>query len=87
MHPRTTESDNERIGMAQLKGSSGIKQIASNVVAIWRHRSKDRSKKSEAPKTVVTVLKCRADVGEEGSTVLEFDHGSCLYKEIEVNDE
>ena len=87
VHPRTTESDNERIGMAQLKGSSGIKQIASNVVAIWRHRSKDRSKKSETPKTVVTVLKCRADVGEEGSTVLEFDHGSCLYKEIEVNDE
>jgi twinkle protein len=84
VHPRTTESDNERIGMAQLKGSSGIKQIASNVLAIWRHRAKDRNKKDDTtPKAVVTVLKCRADVGEEGSTVLEFENGSCRYRDID----
>lgn len=81
VHPRGTEGDNQRIGMAHLKGSSGIKQIASNVLSVWRHRRADRATKG-SPKAIITVLKCRADVGDEGSTALEFDIDSCAYSEI-----
>ena len=83
VHPRNIENDGMKIQMAHLKGSSGIKQEAHNILSLWRKRKADRKKTGKDDNhTVVTVLKVRSEAGDEGRVVFDYDRASCFYREI-----
>ena len=76
MHPSNTETDDTIIQLHHLKGASAIKQLATTVISVHRHRPKDRS----APKknqdglliTYGYILKNR-NLGTECGLELGFD--------------
>lgn len=61
--------DNRIIQLSDLKGSSGLKQVADNVLSVWRPRKADRTGVSvEGVGTAnVYLLKVRSDYATEGS--------------------
>lgn len=78
VHPTKIETENRPIGLNDLKGSSGLKQIPDNVISIWRERGKDSQNE-----VVLDVLKCRDDSGNEGKVILSFDKESQRYEDPE----
>jgi twinkle protein len=80
VHPTKIESENRPIRLNDLKGSSGLKQVADNVISIWRPRDKDDLKRPKA-EIVLDVLKVRDDEGDEGKIILTFDKRSQSYSD------
>jgi len=79
-HPRQHSSsdekhrDNRIIQMSDLKGSSGLKQLADNIMSVWRPRKADRTGVMANGIGVANVymLKARSDFAVEGSTAFKF---------------
>ena len=78
-HPSKMSRDQGDNGIVQandLKGSSGLKQLADNVLSVWRPRNDDRSDVVDGAgygSTVVYVMKCRSEYGREGAVSLRYD--------------
>lgn len=76
------DRDNRIIQLGDLKGSSGIKQLADNVVSCWRPRSANREGVVQAGgrgMCVLYLLKVRDDSGQEGPVPLEYHFQSATY--------
>jgi replicative DNA helicase len=79
-HPRQHSSsdekhrDNRIIQMSDLKGSSGLKQLADNIMSVWRPRKADRTgvMANGIGVSNVYMLKARSDFAVEGSTAFKF---------------
>lgn len=80
-HPHSTGSskdkhrDNRVIQLGDLKGSSSIKQIADNVLSIWKPRTATRDGAVDDDgygEAVLYCLKVRSDYGIEGSVPFSF---------------
>lgn len=79
-HPRQSHSsddkhrDNRIIQLADLKGSSGLKQVADNVLSVWRPRKADRTgvASSGFGTANVYLLKVRSDYANEGSVNFKY---------------
>lgn len=80
VHPTKLPDDNKEVGLNDLKGSSGLKQIPDNVISIWRPRRKDNGK-SPTSEIILYILKVRDDAGDEGKVILKFDKRSQSYTE------
>ena len=74
-HPKKSRIDHagKRIeaDLGDLKGSSEIDNLASNVIRVWKPRNDTRTQ-SGLPKAVLTFLKVRDIHGKEGSVKLRF---------------
>jgi len=78
------QGDNAIVQANDLKGSSGLKQIADNVLSVWRPRKKDRGDvvdEGGLGASVIYVLKCRSEYGQEGAVALIYDPVGALLKE------
>lgn len=79
-HPRQHHSsdekhrDNRIVQMSDLKGSSGLKQVADNILSVWRPRKADRSGvvASGVGISNIYMLKARSDYAVEGAVSLKF---------------
>ena len=87
-HPHGTGStsekdrDNRVVQMADLKGSSGIKQVAHNVFSVYHKRSSRRESTIASDgygRTTIYCLKARDDDAEEGAVILRFKPGASTY--------
>jgi hypothetical protein len=60
--------------MSDLKGSSGLKQLADNIMSVWRPRKADRTgvMANGIGVSNVYMLKARSDFAVEGSTAFKF---------------
>lgn len=70
-----SDRDNVIIQAADLKGSSGLKQVADNILSVWRPRRKDRADvvgDDGLGSAALYVLKCRSPFGNEGAVSLKF---------------
>lgn len=73
------QGDNAIVQANDLKGSSGLKQLADNVLSVWRPRNDDRSDVVDTDglgNAVVYVMKCRSEYGREGAVALRYDPGA-----------
>ena len=75
-HPRATQKDGEKVGMASIKGASGIKQDADNVLAI--HREMKGQKDMVDPPVRFKLFKNRY-LGEIGEFKLDYTPSSQSY--------
>jgi len=68
--------DNVVVQAADLKGSSGLKQMADNILSFWRPRKEDRSDVIDPDTGYGTaacyVLKSREEYGQEGAVTFSF---------------
>lgn len=80
VHPTKLAFDNKEVGLNDLKGSSGLKQIPDNVLSIWRPRGEDNLKNPQS-EVSLNILKVRDDSGDEGEVFFSFDKRSQSYKE------
>lgn len=80
-HPHGTgtgkdkDRDNRVIQLGDLKGSTSIKQIAFNVLSVWRSRKSVRDgivDQQGYGESIVYLLKVRSDYGCEGSVPFSF---------------
>ncbi len=76
-HPRATKTDHEKVGMASIKGASGIKQDADNVLSLNRKVGQDRLGMSWP--VLVTVHKNRYKGELCGSFKIDFKAESQRY--------
>jgi KaiC/GvpD/RAD55 family RecA-like ATPase len=87
-HPRQHQQsgekdrDNRIIQLSDLKGSSGLKQIADNVLSVWRPRKADRTGVSVSGVGTANIylLKVRSDYATEGSVNLRYLIGASRYE-------
>lgn len=87
-HPRQHHAsdekhkDNRIIQMSDLKGSSGLKQMADNILSVWRPRKADRTGVVSSGFGVANVyaLKARSDFAVEGSVGFKFVVESARYE-------
>lgn len=71
VHPIQATDDKGFMGMANMKGSSGIKQYVDNVIILHRLDRIDEDKLEYKNKVKITVRKNRA-LGNEESFILEY---------------
>lgn len=75
-HIRATQRDGEKVGMAAIKGTSGIKQDADNVISIWRDTAGEIEGR---PKPVALALLKNRALGTVGIFRLGYDTASQTY--------
>jgi KaiC/GvpD/RAD55 family RecA-like ATPase len=87
-HPHATgksdekNRDNRVIQLGDIKGTSSLKQLADNVLSVWRKRTDKRENvldQNGLGTTIVYALKLRDDDAVEGSTMLKFKVDSATY--------
>ena len=82
------QGDNAIVQANDLKGSSGLKQLADNVLSVWRPRNDDRSDVTDdggMGSSVIYVMKCRSEYGQEGAVSMRYDiRGARLLDDTEV---
>ncbi len=67
VHPNKEVGREGKVYMNMLKGSSAIKQEASNIMSLYRDRE------NLSTSTECWIQKCRDDAGREGKVIFDFD--------------
>ena len=87
VHPSNSQKDHSgrfsRVSMENLKGASGLRQDADNVLIVTAEPpniSRGTRCKREWPQSRLFLDKCRSEFGIRGSDcAMAFDPGSCVY--------
>jgi len=81
-HPGKLDNKDGKVKMNDLRGSSSIKQIAHNIMTVWRDKStEDYGNSKAANEVVINFEKVRDDSGMGGKIILYFDYKAQTYRE------
>jgi hypothetical protein len=79
-----------RVDGDMLRGSSGIKQEAFNIISLYRARGYEKGKAAEGIETEgaaeITIFKCRSPLGKEGVIWFKYDTESLLYTDCDLSE-
>ena len=81
-HPGKLNNHEGKVQMNDLRGSSSIKQIAHNVMTVWRDKGADEVGSTVmADEVIINFEKVRDDSGIGGKILLYFDYRAQTYRE------